>query len=87
MASAKEKRADRLGRAQLNLDTISEQPEAFLKGLKQQVVDVKDVCNEMLADDYTPQKALADMSALWINGVYLVGAALYGWGIPEGDDE
>jgi hypothetical protein len=83
-------RARRLARAQLNLDTFTEQQKNFLTALKRQVGDVKEVCSDMLADDYTPQKALADMSSLWINGVSLVGAALYGRTIPgdaEEDDE
>jgi hypothetical protein len=84
--------ARRHDRAQQALNQMTQRVDALLNGVKQQVADMNEVGKEVLtsnqnAGDLTG-KLLADITALWINGLMVGPRAFFGF--PAGgqnDDE
>ena len=83
--------AKRHDRAQQALNQMTQRLDALLNGVKQQVNDVNEVGKEVLtgnqnAGDLTG-KLIADVTALWINGLMLGPRAYFGFPAGGQDDD
>jgi len=85
--------AARHNRAQQALNQMTERLDALLDGVKQQVDDMNEVGKEILAPNQNAGdlagKLIADVTALWINGLTLGPRAFFGFpgGAPRDDDD
>jgi hypothetical protein len=77
----------RAERAKANFANLTQRQDALLAGLKQHAADINGVVMDALSDDYSPQKWLKDMTALWINGSAIWPNALLGTAVVDPEED